>query len=156
MKHFHYNSETSININDDGSISIVDKQESLDFDELDKPRFVNQETGESVVEYSGLATDHNESRSWAKAYFTAEGFSEKHYHNEREEIYYIISGKAKIVIDDEEQILNPGDSVTIHPRQNHQVYSIDAIPLELIVKCSPSWTPSDHNIVHEQTFGMRK
>ncbi len=149
MKFFNYSNLTSIRMNDDNTVSIYDEGITLIFDEKDKPRFVNAKTGETVTEYSGLATDKNNVRSWAIAYVKASGTSNKHYHNERKEIYYIVSGIAKIVIDTEESILSPGECIEIHPKQIHQIFNVGDEPLALIVRCSPSWIASDYCIAND-------
>jgi mannose-6-phosphate isomerase-like protein (cupin superfamily) len=149
--------DTSLNFKDQCSITlgsatkivIRSEDETLFFDETDKPVF-NSETGESVVEYSGVATDGNQIRSWAKAVFQPSARSEPHFHNDRVEDYYIITPNAhvSVLIDGVNHTLKTGDHITIPQGTIHQVLNLsDSDPFSLIVKCAPSWIFSDHTIV---------
>jgi mannose-6-phosphate isomerase-like protein (cupin superfamily) len=119
------------------------EDEALLLDETDKPCFSNEETGEAVIEFTGLATDGRVDRSWAKAFYPADGYSPLHYHNERTEWYYVIKGQAKVIIDGIEQILTPGQFIKIQPKQQHQVFSVGESALEMMVKCVPAWHIQD-------------
>ena len=44
-----------------------------------------------------------------------------HSHENKEQVYYFISGKGKMLIDDEEYPVTAGDSVHLPPRVKHQV-----------------------------------
>lgn len=46
-----------------------------------------------------------------------------HAHKENEEIYYIISGNGKFVIDGEEVVLSTGDFVKINPQGKRQIFA---------------------------------
>lgn len=46
-----------------------------------------------------------------------------HYHKKNEEIYYIISGNGKFVIDGEEVVLNTGDFVKVNPEGKRQIFA---------------------------------
>ncbi len=140
----------------DKSIVIKDQDESLAFDEKDKPEF-SSDTGEIVLEYSGLASDHNEARSWARAHYQEGGYSPSHYHQERTEIYYIRKGEAKVIIDENEYQLKKGDCIQILPGQEHQVFNVSAQgELELIVKCTPAWIIGDFCVAQDSTSKQNK
>lgn len=49
-----------------------------------------------------------------------------HAHKENEEIYYIISGNGKFVIDGEEVALNTGDFVKVNPQGKRQIFAGEA------------------------------
>lgn len=134
----------SIQLCDDGKLHLQSADETLTFDEKDKPVFHNA-SGESVVEYTGLATDGNKARSWAKAIYQPNGCSQLHYHNERTENYYIVEGKANVTLNDTVHELSAGDTITIPAGARHQVKNISANngSLVLIVKCEPAWTVDD-------------
>ena len=44
-----------------------------------------------------------------------------HSHENKEQIYYFISGKGKMLIDDQEYPVTAGDAVHLPPRVKHQV-----------------------------------
>ena len=47
----------------------------------------------------------------------------KHYHLESEETYHIVSGSGLMHLDGEEQPIEPGQAVAIHPRQWHTIHN---------------------------------
>lgn len=53
-----------------------------------------------------------------------------HMHNYREEVWTIVSGKGKVIIDDTEQFLDIGDVITIAAGRKHTVEAIT--PLDMI------------------------
>ena len=53
-----------------------------------------------------------------------------HMHNYREEVWTIVSGKGKVIIDDTEQFLDIGDVITIAVGRKHTVEAIT--PLDMI------------------------
>lgn len=67
--------------------------------------------------------------------------SRPHYHPKAEESYYIISGKARMVIGDETEFLMPGMSVLIPQNKTHQIFNDGQEPLVFLTICVPSWTP---------------
>lgn len=128
---------------------------SLTFSEENKPKFSNGK-GESVIEYSGLATDGKKDCSWALATFEKGGCATAHYHNERTEQYYVLSGQAKVMVDGKEHIMKAGDNLEILPGQKHQVINTSTSePLEIVVKCEPAWVYEDSHEV-ESTLDADK
>ena len=147
---FKDNSEIETSSN--GGVKIANEGEVLEFNEVDKPTF-KTDTGEKVIEYSGLATDHNQNRSWAIAYFEPNGSSIAHYHRGLTEDYYITSKNAQalITVDDKQYHLTTGDYLRILPNQVHKVVNISQEEtLSLIVKCYPSWIYSDYNLLEKK------
>lgn len=69
--------------------------------------------------------------------------SDPHFHKEREESYYFISGQGKARIDTEEVIVNAGDLVFSRPGQVHQFTNTGNAPLKYLVFTSPQWIPAD-------------
>lgn len=146
----------SMQLCDDGKLHIQSTSETFTFDEKDKPVFHNT-SGESVVEYTGLATDGNKKRSWAKAIYQPNGCSKLHYHNERTENYYIVNGRAKVTLNNVVYELSTGDIIAIPHGVCHQVQNISANNglLVLIVKCEPAWTIDDLHFVDTVSITSR-
>ena len=48
-----------------------------------------------------------------------------HAHKQNEEVYYIVEGNGKIVIDDEDVLVNAGDFVKINPEANRQIFAFE-------------------------------
>ena len=55
-----------------------------------------------------------------------------HAHKANEEIYFILSGRGKAVIDDEEVVLSEGDWVRIAPEGRRQFFAASGSPLTYI------------------------
>jgi mannose-6-phosphate isomerase-like protein (cupin superfamily) len=66
--------------------------------------------------------------------------SQRHYHEEGEETYYILVGSARMVINDHEFMLIPGQACLIQPNECHQVTNNGKENLEFIAVCVPAWT----------------
>ncbi len=143
--------QCTVDLSRDGHISIITPDETLSFDELEERRVFDNNKGETVIEYSGLASDGNTDRSLAKATYQAGGFSQLHYHVERVEDYYILEGRAQVILDGIAHELSVGDCITIPAQKNHEVHNITTENglLILIVKCTPSWIVEDYNLVNE-------
>lgn len=149
---YEYEDSCSIQLVSTSKLIIKIHNESMEFDETDKPKFDNT-LGETVVEYSGLSVGDNSMRSWAKASYKPKAYSELHYHQDRIEDYYIISGHAKVIIDGEEHHLSCGDHIQILPEQEHKVVNESTQEeLKLIVKCVPAWIKEDFHLAQTKTF----
>ena len=139
-----------IEISSDNIVHIQDGAEDLSYTEENKPAFKG-ETGECVTEYSGLATDGNPARSWAKAVFEENGVAPAHFHRERVEDYYITASGPEgviVIVDGQSHELKVGGHIQILARQVHQVINPSAThKVSLIVKCAASWVYTDHNRV---------
>lgn len=58
--------------------------------------------------------------------------SSLHYHESKEELFYIVKGRIKVQLDQEEEDLEPGDVLLISPGQRHQIRPLeDTLILEL-------------------------
>jgi mannose-6-phosphate isomerase-like protein (cupin superfamily) len=66
-----------------------------------------------------------------------------HYHPEAEESYYILSGKAHILIGEQESAISAGQIVLIPPKNLHQIRNIGEDDLEFLAICVPAWEPSN-------------
>jgi len=66
-----------------------------------------------------------------------------HYHPEAEESYYILKGKARILIGDEEATVAPGEIILIPPGKSHKIFNVSEDNLEFLVICVPAWEPNN-------------
>lgn len=55
-----------------------------------------------------------------------------HYHQDMEEIFIILSGKAKIRVDKKTAILKKGDTIIIPPKSLHQMKNIGKEKVEYL------------------------
>jgi mannose-6-phosphate isomerase-like protein (cupin superfamily) len=76
--------------------------------------------------------------------------SRLHYHPIAEETYYILKGQARMVIDEKEYALSPGDVVLIMPPEKHQIFSIGDTDLEFIAVCAPAWEATNSVFLDEE------
>jgi len=102
-------------------------------------------TGEQVYELIGKSKHSGSSKkhSFSYAIIPTGCFSRAHYHREIEETFYFIKGKGKMIVDDREFDVEPGDTFLIIPPEKHQIMNSREANLEFIVVCSPAWNRND-------------
>ena len=112
-------------------------------DKIDQP-FVNF-TGERIYEMLGAPEHLGAARfhSFGHAVIPVGCYSRPHYHPVAEETYYILSGKARMIVDAKEFILSPGDALLIHTLEKHQIFNAGDCDLEFLAICAPAWTPDN-------------
>ena len=66
------------------------------------------------------------------------GFHDFHRHPEMNEILYILKGNAEQWVENEKQILGPGDSVYIDPDVVHATFNVGEENLEFLAILAPS------------------
>ena len=55
-----------------------------------------------------------------------------HFHEEKDEMFYLVSGHLKVILEDKEHELTPGDTLHISPGQQHRIIpQEDSLILEL-------------------------
>jgi mannose-6-phosphate isomerase-like protein (cupin superfamily) len=78
----------------------------------------------AVAEFHGLFLK--------ELFFRAGKASSLHYHEKKNELFYIARGLVEIVLDDQEVQLAPGDTIHIRPGQRHRIVPLkDTLILEL-------------------------
>ena len=102
-------------------------------------------TGEEVYEMIGAPQRIGASKyhSFGHTVIPAGCGSRLHYHPVAEETYYILSGRARMMVDDRELSLLPGDAILIHTLEKHQIFNAGDMDLEFLVICAPAWTPDN-------------
>jgi mannose-6-phosphate isomerase-like protein (cupin superfamily) len=66
-----------------------------------------------------------------------------HYHPEAEESYYILSGRARLLIGEEEVVMVEGTAVLIPATQPHKISNIGSNDLVFLAICVPAWEPDN-------------
>ncbi|HEX3446254.1 MAG TPA: cupin domain-containing protein [Chthoniobacterales bacterium] len=97
-----------------------------------------------------LAASRNSSakkQSLAEATIAVGESVTEHFHRVTEEFYHILSGTGLMKINDEEEQVNPGDTVIILPGMRHKITNNGPVPLVLLACCSPEWTAEDQVLV---------
>ena len=100
--------------------------------------------GSTIRELLGLPTSSARNQSLAEATLAPGTATERHYHRESEEIYYLVEGTGEMELDGERRPLAPGDAVLIPPGAWHQIRAADG-PLRFLCCCAPPYR-------HEDTF----
>lgn len=62
------------------------------------------------------------------------------------EVYYIISGKGEMHIDEETQIVEPGDAVYIPPNAKQFIHNCGDEPLVFVCMVDPAWRKEDETV----------
>lgn len=62
------------------------------------------------------------------------------------EVYYILAGSGEMHIDDESQLVGPGDAVYIPPNARQYIYSCGEEPLVFLAIVDPAWRVEDETI----------
>src|SRR5688500_7239142 len=64
-----------------------------------------------------------------------------HYHKKATETYKVLRGDLKLFVDDQQHVLEVGDTFVIKPEQIHYAEG-DFTLVEVVSR--PGWTPEDH------------
>ena len=100
--------------------------------------------GSTIRELLGLPTAPVQNQSLAEATLAPGQSTERHYHREAEEIYYVVEGSGEMELDGERRPVALGDAVLIPPGARHQIRA-DADGLRFLCCCAPAYR-------HEDTF----
>jgi mannose-6-phosphate isomerase-like protein (cupin superfamily) len=100
--------------------------------------------GSTIRELLGLSTAPVRSQSLAEATLEPGQATERHYHAETEEIYYVVEGSGEMELDGDRRVLSLGDAVLIPPGAWHQIHAGGA-RLRFLCCCAPAYR-------HEDTF----
>jgi mannose-6-phosphate isomerase-like protein (cupin superfamily) len=62
------------------------------------------------------------------------------------EVYYILTGKGEMHVDNETQIVEPGDAVYIPPNSKQYIHNCGDEPLVFICIVDPAWRKEDETV----------
>ena len=68
----------------------------------------------------------------------------RHHHHATEEVYYILSGRGRMTVGDEERAVTTGDAIFIPRATSHTLTNTGAEPLVLLLVCGPAYDRADH------------
>jgi mannose-6-phosphate isomerase-like protein (cupin superfamily) len=74
---------------------------------------------------------------------------EQHYHEDMQEIFIMIRGKATIWVDDKQETLGPGDAVVIPMKSIHKMRNVGVEQVEYIVIGISQGKKGKTVVVHE-------
>jgi mannose-6-phosphate isomerase-like protein (cupin superfamily) len=111
---------------------------------LDQAEAFTTADGSTIRELLGLPTAPVRNQSLAEATLEPGQATERHYHAETEEIYFLVEGAGEMELDGERRRVGPGDAILIPPGAWHQI-SAGAERLRFLCCCAPAYR-------HEDTF----
>jgi mannose-6-phosphate isomerase-like protein (cupin superfamily) len=101
--------------------------------------------GSTIRELLGLPTAPVQNQSLAEALLAAGQATQRHYHRESEELYYLLEGSGELEIDGERARVAAGDAILIPPGAWHQIRADEVGELRFLCCCAPPYR-------HEDTF----
>jgi mannose-6-phosphate isomerase-like protein (cupin superfamily) len=117
---------------------------------MQKQRFVIHESeGEIVPDICGTAVEMVNSKfgatklSFAKLIIRPGEKSRRHYHLKTEEIYYILSGRGKIHIDNEAYMVSSGHAIFLPIGSRHQIINEGQEDIIFVCADAPVFDPND-------------
>jgi mannose-6-phosphate isomerase-like protein (cupin superfamily) len=66
-----------------------------------------------------------------------------HYHVQTEEIYYLLAGRGRMRIDQEEHDVAAGDAIAIPPGAVHTIINTGGETLKFLCCCAPAYEDAD-------------
>ena len=82
-------------------------------------------------------------QSLAEATLPVNGATQRHYHKQSEELYFILEGEGVMEINGEVRQVSPGDGILIPAGTWHQIRSSKTTPLQFLCCCSPPYSHED-------------
>ena len=99
--------------------------------------------GSTIRELLGLPTAAVRNQSLAEATLDAGQATQRHYHREAEEIYFVLVGVGELQVDGERARVSPGDAILIPPGAWHQIRASADGHLQFLCCCAPPYTHED-------------
>ena len=101
--------------------------------------------GSTIRELFGLVPGGTENQSLAEATLEPGQATQRHYHAESEEIYFVLAGEGELEVDGERRRLGVGEAAVIPPGAWHEFRAADGGRLRFLCCCAPPYR-------HEDTF----
>ncbi|WP_411827411.1 cupin domain-containing protein [Luteolibacter sp. AS25] len=99
--------------------------------------------GSNITSLLDLANAPVKNQSLAEARIPSGECTQRHYHKESEEFYYILGGSGQMEIDGEQQMVVAGDAILIPAGAWHEIHAVK--DLSFLCCCAPPYR-------HEDTF----
>jgi mannose-6-phosphate isomerase-like protein (cupin superfamily) len=99
--------------------------------------------GSTIRELLGLPTAPVQNQSLAEAVLDRGQATQRHYHRESEELYYLLDGAGEIEIDGERAEVSAGDAILIPPGSWHQIRADEGGALRFLCCCAPPYRHED-------------
>jgi mannose-6-phosphate isomerase-like protein (cupin superfamily) len=103
--------------------------------------------GSEIREWAGARSMPASNQSLAEATIAVGRATTAHYHRSTEELYLIVEGLGRLVIDDEQREVAEGDCALIPPGATHKLFNIGSLPLRVVCACAPPYSDADTVLV---------
>ncbi len=110
---------------------------------LDEAEAFTTADGSTIRELLGLPTAPVRNQSLAEATLEPGQATERHYHGEAEEIYYVVEGTGELEIDGDRRRVSIGDAALIPPGAWHQIRAGGPGRLRFLCCCAPAYRHED-------------
>lgn len=98
--------------------------------------------GSTIREFLGLPTAPVRNQSLAEAELAPGQATDRHYHRDSEELYYLLGGSGEMEVDGARRTVGPGDAILIPPGAWHQIRA-GAGTLRFLCCCAPPYRDED-------------
>ena len=89
----------------------------------------------------------NRHQSLAEATVAPGASTQLHRHQKTEEIYHFTAGSGRMQLDEQEFVVNAGDTVCIPPGTAYCLHNTGREPLRLLCSCSPPYSDTDTELL---------
>ena len=110
----------------------------MDVQNIDRVPSFTTKDGSEIRELLAHRNSCIRAQSLAEARLASGGRTTPHFHPRTEEIYYILTGRARMLIGDELRDVEPGDAIAIPPGAVHQITNTGREGLKFLCCCAPA------------------
>ena len=115
----------------------------MEIRKLEQQQPFTTKDGSTIRSILDLANAPVQNQSLAEAVISAGAATERHWHRDSEEFYFILEGVGEMEIDGERSVVGPGDGILIPAGKWHQIRATET--LRFLCCCAPPYR-------HEDTF----
>jgi mannose-6-phosphate isomerase-like protein (cupin superfamily) len=119
----------------------------LDVRRLDEVPAFTTKDGSEIRELLAFRNSCIRWQSLAEARLPPGASTTPHYHPRTEEIYYILAGSGRMVLEKTVEDVGPGDAIAIPPGSRHQITNIGDELLTFLCCCVPAYEHDDTILV---------
>lgn len=112
----------------------------------DTQSFITKDTS-AIREILSPANSSLQHQSLAEARVAPGKITATHYHIRTEEVYYILEGNGRMMLESESQPVKAGDGIVILPGQKHAIENTGEGELVLLCCCTPAYRHDDTVLV---------
>lgn len=108
----------------------------------DVPPYTTRD-GSQIFELMHPDKHDSKNQSMALAVISPGETTKLHKHNKSEELYFIQSGTGKMILNENEYVINYGDTICISPGSAHCVENTGSEDLKILCCCAPAYNHDD-------------